>query len=144
MKIGEVSKRSGVGIEALRFYEKSGLLPRPGRTASGYRIYGEDVLDRISFIKRAQLLGFSLDEIVQLIDHKRLGENPCKEVRETVRFRLAELDERIKQMTKYRDELAEALREWDEKGEEAGHVCGLIEHSRITGGAESRGVARRR
>lgn len=131
LKIGQVSKRSGVGVEALRFYEKSGLLPRPGRTYSGYRLYGEDVLERIAFIKQAQVLGFSLHEIKQLIDHKGTGHEPCEEVREIVRARLQELDERIKQMRKYRNELAATLEEWDGKGEVAGHVCGLIEGSRI-------------
>src|ERR1700733_7580737 len=71
LKIGEVSKLSGVGIEALRFYEKSGLLDRPSRTYSGYRLYNQDVLERIVFIKKAQVLGFTLDEIRQLIEHKR-------------------------------------------------------------------------
>ncbi len=131
LKIGEVSKLSGIGIEALRFYEKSGLLDRPGRTYSGYRLYDESVLERLAFIKQAQILGFSLDEIKQLIEHKRNGENPCVEVREVVRIRLAELNERIEQMIEYRDELAAALAEWDEAGEIEGHVCGLIERSHV-------------
>lgn len=131
LKIGEVSKLSGIGIEALRFYEKSGLLDRPGRTYSGYRLYDESVLERLAFIKQAQVLGFTLDEIKQLIEHKRKGENPCVEVREVVRTRLAELNERIEQMIRYRDELAAALAEWDEAGEIEGHVCGLIERSHI-------------
>ena len=129
MKIGEVSKRTGVGIEALRFYEKSGLLDRPGRTYSGYRVYGEDVLERIAFIKQAQVLGFTLDEIGRLIGHKRKGESPCDEVREIVRLRLAELEERIKQMIEFRDELTAALTTWDKIGHSDGHVCGLIEHT---------------
>ena len=133
LKIGEVSKLSGIGIEALRFYEKSGLLDRPGRTYSGYRVYDESVLERLAFIKQAQVLGFTLDEIKQLIEHKRNGENPCLEVREVVRTRLAELNERIKQMIEYRDELTAALAEWDEAGEMEGHVCGLIEHSHVGG-----------
>ena len=131
MKIGEVSKRSGVGIETLRFYEKSGLLSRPGRTYSGYRIYNEDVLERIAFIKQAQVLGFTLDEIKQIIDDKQKGLSPCLEVREMVRHRLEDLNERIAQMIRYRDELTEALAEWDKKGESEGTVCGLIEGSQI-------------
>jgi MerR family transcriptional regulator, copper efflux regulator len=55
LKIGEVSERSGVGIETLRFYERSGLLDSPARTASGYRLYDAAVLDRLEFIKRAQV-----------------------------------------------------------------------------------------
>ena len=131
LKIGEVSRLSGIGIEALRFYEKSGLLDRPGRTYSGYRLYDESVLERLAFIKQAQVLGFTLDEIKQLISHKRAGENPCAEVREIVRSRLTELNERIEQMIHYRDELTAALAEWDKIGEADGHVCGLIEGSHI-------------
>src|SRR4028118_1775142 len=85
LKIGEVSRRSGIGIEALRFYEKSGLLDRPGRTFSGYRLYDEGVLERLAFIKQAQVLGFSLDEIKEIIAHKQKGVSPCAEVREIVR-----------------------------------------------------------
>jgi DNA-binding transcriptional MerR regulator len=131
LKIGEVSKRSGIGIEALRFYEKSGLLDRPGRTYSGYRLYDESVLERLAFIKQAQILGFTLQEIKEIIAHKQVGESPCVEVRDIVRKRLDELDERIKQMLRYRDELATALAEWDQTGEAEGHICGLIEGSRI-------------
>src|SRR5215216_812571 len=104
LKIGEVSRLSGIGIEALRFYEKSGLLDRPGRTNSGYRLYDESVLERLAFVKKAQVLGFSLDEIKQIIAHKRAGENPCTEVRGIVKIRLEELNERIAQMMQYRDE----------------------------------------
>jgi MerR family transcriptional regulator, copper efflux regulator len=134
LKIGEVSKLTGIGIETLRFYEKSGLLDRPGRTYSGYRLYDESVIERLAFIKQAQVLGFTLDEIRQLISHKSAGENPCAEVREIVRGRLEELDERIEQMIRYRNELKAALAEWDELGESAGHVCGLIENSHIEHG----------
>ena len=127
LKIGEVAKRSGVGIETLRFYEKSGLLDKPRRTASGYRLYDEHILERLSFIKKAQTLGFSLDEIRELIEHKRHGENPCSRVRAKVKKRLDDLNDRIEQMIRYRDELQTALAEWEEIGESEGHVCGLIE-----------------
>jgi MerR family copper efflux transcriptional regulator len=131
LKIGDVSRRSGVGIEALRFYEKSGLLERPSRTQSGYRLYDESALERLSFIKKAQVLGFTLDEIKELIDHKRKGENPCAHVRAKVKIRLEHLNQRIEQMLHYRDELTTALDEWEKKGESKGHVCGLIEDSHI-------------
>ncbi|MDQ4120654.1 MAG: heavy metal-responsive transcriptional regulator [Acidobacteriota bacterium] len=142
LKIGEVAKLSGIGIEALRFYEKSGLLDRPVRTYSGYRLYDESVLERLAFIKQAQVLGFTLDEIRQLINHKRAGENPCAEVREIVRTRLDELNERIEQMIHYRDELTAALADWDKKGEAEGHVCGLIEGSHIEHGINHKKMGR--
>lgn len=130
-KIGEVSRLSGIGIEALRFYEKSGLLDFPVRNQSGYRLYDESVLERLAFIKQAQVLGFLLDEIKALIEHKRIGASPCHKVREIVRLRLTELDERICQMRQYRDELRATLAEWEETGEAEGHVCGLIENAHI-------------
>ncbi len=131
LKIGGVSKRSGVGVEALRFYEKSGLLDRPSRTYGGYRVYGEEVLERLAFIKQAQALGFSLDEVRRIIADARKGESPCDEVREIVRRRLAELDERLRELRRHREELQRTLAEWDEVGRAPGHICGLIEGSEV-------------
>lgn len=151
LKIGEVSKRSGVGIEALRFYERGGLLDSPSRTFSGYRVYGEEVLERLEFIKRAQALGFSLDEIRQIVDDARKGQSPCDEVREIVRRRMEELDERLRELHRYRKELKSTLEEWDKVGRAPGHICGLIEgsevghahHDKAEGLKRTRGKARR-
>jgi DNA-binding transcriptional MerR regulator len=127
LKIGEVSQLSGIGIEALRFYERSGLLGKPLRSSSGYRLYDEGVIERLAFIKKAQTLGFSLDEIGRIIKDAQNGSSPCDEVREIVRRRLAELDERMREMRRYRTELAQTLEEWDKVGRAPGHICGLIE-----------------
>ncbi len=131
LKIGEVSKQSGIGIEALRFYERSGLLGRPARTASGYRMYSSGVIARLAFIKRAQALGFTLDEIKQIIAESQSGQSPCAEVREIVRQRLQELDERMNEMRRYRKELGAALEGWDKSGTAVGEFCGLIEGTDI-------------
>jgi DNA-binding transcriptional MerR regulator len=131
LKIGDVSKKSGIGIEALRFYEKSGLLEKPSRTMSGYRVYDADVLERLAFIKQSQALGFSLEEIKRIIDDARTGKSPCAEVREIVSRRLEELDERMREMRRYRKELAETIEEWNKVGHAPGHICGLIEGSHI-------------
>lgn len=131
LKIGEVAKLSGIGIEALRFYERSGLLGRPRRTQSGYRVYDAAVLQRLDFIKRAQLLGFSLDDIKRIIADKQAGKSPCREVRDIVRRRLEELDEKLKEMRRHRRELGAAFKNWEETGELDGHICGLIEGTHI-------------
>lgn len=145
LKIGDVAKLSGIGIEALRFYEKSGLLEKPARTESGYRMYGRDVLDRLAFIKQAQALGFSLDEIRRIVTDARSGQSPCDEVREIVRHRLEELDERMREMRRYRKELSETLEEWDKKGQAPGHVCGLIESSHVAHGMkETKKIGKRK
>ena len=135
LKIGDVARFSGIGIEALRFYEKSGLLDKPSRTESGYRMYSRDVLDRLAFIKQAQALGFSLDEIRRIIADARAGASPCDEVREIVRRRLEELDERMRELRRYRKELAGTLEEWDRLGHAPGHICGLIEGTHLEHGA---------
>lgn len=140
LKIGEVSKRSGIGIEALRFYEKSGLLDKPSRTFSGYRVYGPEILERLAFIKRAQALGFSLDEIKRIVDDARTGQSPCDEVREIVSRRLEELDERMREMRRYRKELAETLEEWNKLGRAPGHICGLIESSHVKHGSKEKKI----
>jgi DNA-binding transcriptional MerR regulator len=144
LKIGDVSKQSGIGIEALRFYEKGGLLDKPSRTFSGYRVYEPEILERLSFIKRAQVLGFSLEEIKRVIEDARRGESPCEEVREIVRHRLEELDERIREMRRYRKELAATLEEWDTMGHAPEHICGLIERSHIEHGMSRRPKAGKR
>lgn len=138
LKIGEVAKQSGVGIEALRFYERGGLIDRPVRTAHGYRLYTPDVLQRLAFIKRAQLLGFSLDEIKRIILDARAGRSPCAEVRAIVHHRLGELDERLKELRRYRKELAVILQEWDTVGRAPGAICGLIEGTEFEQGLKRR------
>jgi DNA-binding transcriptional MerR regulator len=143
LKIGEVSKQTGIGIETLRFYEKSGLLDRPLRTESGYRMYGVDVLERLEFIKRAQALGFSLEEIKRIVEERRAGQSPCAEVREIVRQRLRELDERMEMLKRYRKELAHALSEWDKAGDVKGHICGLIEGTNLEHNIKPKGVDRK-
>lgn len=131
LKIGEVAKLSGIGIEALRFYEKSGILGRPRRTQSGYRVYDEAVLQRLDFIKRSQIVGFSLDEIKRIVADKEAGKSPCHEVREIVRRRLDDLDKRLKEMRRHRKELGAAFKNWEETGELDGNICGLIEGTHI-------------
>src|SRR5215207_5526473 len=93
LQIGDISKESGIGVEALRFYERQGLLEPATRTGGGYRLYDEEALERLGFIKRAQVLGFSLSEIARIIQEKAQGGSPCSDVREIVRERLKELDE---------------------------------------------------
>ena len=87
------------------------------------------MLERLDFIKRAQILGFSLDEIKQIIAEKQAGQSPCEAVRDVVRTRLHELDAHMKEMRRYRNELAATLAEWDKTGAVDGHICGLIERS---------------
>ena len=127
LKIGEVAKKSGVGVEALRFYESRGLIEPAGRTVSGYRLYDSAVFDRLSFIRKSQAVGFSLDEIAWIISEARQGRRPCAEVRQMAEARLTELDEKLAELERFRNELRETVRAWECQGEAEGVICGLIE-----------------
>ena len=144
LKIGEVARRAGIGVETLRFYERSGLLDRPARTEGGYRLYDAGALKTLEFIKRAQSLGFTLEEIKRIIAESRAGQRPCAEVRETVRRRLAELDEQMAQIRRYRNALAATLKQWDEKGFADGDFCGLIENADLSAVKPERNNLKRR
>src|ERR671928_607667 len=141
LRIGEVARASGVGVEALRFYERRGLLGRPARTESNYRVYDESVLERLDFIRRAQAVGFTLDEIGEILAESAGGRSPCRHVRELARRKLEELDARLAELRRHRADLARTLADWDERGEEEGRVCGLIEHSTLAAHAHE-GVKR--
>jgi DNA-binding transcriptional MerR regulator len=131
LKIGAVARRAGIGVEALRYYERLGLLGSPGRTGSGYRLYSEAIFARLDFIRKAQAMGFTLEEIARIIQESEKGQSPCADVRRIARRKLEELDLRLKQLRQYRNELARTLVEWETKGSAAGKICGLIEGSHI-------------
>ena len=144
LKIGEVARLAGVGVEALRFYERQGLLTPSTRTDSGYRLYGEDALEQLDFVRRSQALGFSLAEIAAIVAESRAGRTPCSTVRDLVRKRIRELDERLAELKKYRRELATTLEAWESLGDVKGHVCGLIESTATPSPrSQSRKIARK-
>src|SRR5258705_13968688 len=131
-KIGAVARRAEIGVETLRYYERLGLLGSPRRTESGYRLYTDAIFVRLDFIRKAQAMGFTLEEIARIIQESEKGQSPCAEVRRIARRKLDELDQRLKQLRLYRNELARTLVEWESKGSAAGRICGLIEGSHIT------------
>jgi MerR family mercuric resistance operon transcriptional regulator len=93
--IGELAKRSGVKIETIRFYEKSGIMPSPARSSGGYRMYGPTHLKRLSFIRRGRQLGFGLDELrnlLRLVDGQAFS---CAEVHALTLQHLAEVRSKI-------------------------------------------------
>ena len=106
LKVSEIAKRGGVSPDAVRFYEKEGLLPPAPRTASGYRAYDDSTAGRIRFIKGAQAMGLKLAEIRELLDIQDRGACPCGHTRTIVERRIAELDAEIKRLSEVRDDLA--------------------------------------
>lgn len=98
MKIGTVAKKTRIGIETIRFYEKEGLIAIPKRGPSGYREYGEDIESRLFFIRRAKDLGFSLKEIKELLSLKAKPKSKCESVKKKAVKKIEEVQEKISQL----------------------------------------------
>ncbi len=129
MRIGELAGRLGVTTKSIRFYESIGLLPEPTRTSSGYRDYADADAERLTFIKTAQRLGLSLDEIGEIIAFRDRGQQPCGYVAELLARQVRDLDDRIREMRALRAEL-KALEANAAQGGGEGNFCGVIEHMR--------------
>lgn len=122
LQIGEVASQSGVSVDAIRYYERRGLITHPVRSTGGFRLFAPETVERIKFIKEAQELGFSLDEISELLTNG-YGINECRRVRDLLRVKLDEIDDRMKKLGEFRQTLQENLneceREINEHGQEA-------------------------
>src|SRR5262245_21206474 len=119
--IGELATLSGVSIDTIRYYERRKLIPRAERTRGGFRLFRPEAIERLRFIKQAQEIGFSLDEIGDLLATGGAAE--CRKVRDLLRAKLEEIDLRINAMRKLRRSLADHLaaceRELNERGNAA-------------------------
>lgn len=105
MRIGELADASGVSTKALRYYEDEGLLPDPPRTASGYRDYGPEALDRVAFIRSAQAAGLTLRQIRETLLIRDGGQPPCRHVAALVDQRLDEVEQRLRELRETRAQL---------------------------------------
>ncbi|MGN9912770.1 MerR family transcriptional regulator [Phytohabitans sp. LJ34] len=105
MRTGQVADQAGVNIQTLRYYERRGLLPAPARRASGYRVYGPDAVRVVRFVKRAQQLGFTLDEVESLLHLAEGGPDSCDGARDLATDKISDLDRRIVQLTAMRQSL---------------------------------------
>ena len=114
LRIGELASAAGVTADAVRYYERLKILPRPSRTHAGYRLYSHEDIERVRFIKQSQSLGLSLDEIKELLPGRGAGFSKCRRVRDLLSAKLAELDAKISEMRTFRKTLASYLQECEE------------------------------
>lgn len=105
MNIGQLSRRTGVPIDTVRYYEKQRLLPPPIRSASGYRHYEADDVLRLNFIRRAKVLGFTLDEIRDLLALSSARDGDMAAIRAAAADKLADVERRLAELTRMRDGL---------------------------------------
>lgn len=130
--IGDVAKQTDTNPKTIRYYEKINLLPRPKREKNNnYRIYSQDTEKRIRFIKKAQNMGFTLREIKEILFLSDGGLKPCNHVRDLLKKRIVDLEQKLAELTSLRHELKKLEDEWsgmkmveDDKGE---GICPQIE-----------------
>lgn len=120
--IGDVAEAAGVGVETIRYYERRGLVPQPGRAMGAYRRYGRDHVDRIRFIKRAQTLGFSLEEVATLLELEDGTDR--KRIRRIAGARLEETRRRIADLKRIERALAHLLHDCEAHAK--AHRCPII------------------
>ena len=116
--IGWLSAQSGFGVDAIRFYERIGLLPTARRTAAGYRVYGGADVERLGFVRRAQNFGFSLEEIARLLEG-RSEEEGVAAARDIAREKLALVEAKAAELARLRADLQELVERCPGAGEAA-------------------------
>lgn len=126
--IGQLGRRVGLSPQAIRYYERLGLVGPPRRTAARYRVYSQEDAARLRFIRQAQRLGLSLGEIKELVDLRAAGRAPCGRLKAMVRRRLEDLDRRIRELEALRAELNRWMKDRERLtlAGSPGAVCGLV------------------
>jgi DNA-binding transcriptional MerR regulator len=109
LTIGRLGRATGTKIETIRYYEKIGLLPAPRRTSGNYRSYAAEHLQRLGFIRRARELGFSIEDVRELLKLAAHGEQPCEDVDKLVERHLETTEKKIEALTRLRRELRGTL-----------------------------------
>lgn len=132
-RIGELAARSGLTRDALRYYERLGLLPLPQRTPGGYRVYTAATLDRVRFIRQAQTLGLSLLEIRTLVSYAdRGGLKRCRRVHDLLQRKIGELDTRLVEIQEFRRTLRRSFEECERTlAAQDREECPVLEHLEV-------------
>jgi DNA-binding transcriptional MerR regulator len=112
--IGELAETTGVSPDTLRHYERKGVL-HSQRSANGYRKYSEDALERVRMIRHGLAIGFTLDELRSIFRVFDRGGAPCQQVRSLAANKLAHIETHLQEVTALRDDLKNALKDWDER-----------------------------
>ena len=129
--IGRVAAAAGVGVQAVRYYERLGLLPAAQRTQSGYRVYPAEIIERLRFIRQAQAVGLRLEEIREILRMKYAGQSPCDCVRNMLQRKLNQVEEQSAALARLRKQLQRTLqmaRTLPRLPHRASAICPLIEN----------------
>ena len=136
LKIGELAARCGVSRDTIRFYEREGLLPRPRRTPSQYRVYSDEDESRLLFIRQAQVLGLTLDDVRELVRFDQLRTpGQCRRVAGLLRQRVEAIDRKLVELKAFRRQLAESLERCEKAETEA---CPVVLDLALAGSSRRR------
>ena len=116
LSIGKIAKRAGISVETIRFYEHKGLLQEPQRKESGYRQYQEEDIRKLVFIQHAKNLGFSLNEIRELMSLQTDSKSTSREVKDLAQHKLHDIEEKIKMLQRMRQTLKHLVDKCPGKG----------------------------
>lgn len=122
LTIGRLAKQTHVNVETIRYYQRVGLIQEPERPLEGFRVYPQEYISRVNFIKRAQELGFSLKEIQDLLD---LGDGNCKEVQHLAEQKLEQIETRLSDLKSIKNALADLVNQCNANTENP--CCALID-----------------
>ena len=126
MQIGAIAKQIGLSVDAIRFYERSSLLQRPPRTQGGFRMYDENDVETLGFIRRVQGLGFALNEVRELLDLRRSRLQPCAPVRRRLEHKVVDVRRKLADLRKLERELRIALRNCNKEMRKRSAHCPLL------------------
>ena len=126
LTIGKVSKQAGISVGAVRYYESLGLLTSE-RGQNGYRYYDPIAVKQVQFIKKAQTLGFSLNDIHDILTVHKQGNLPCDFVQALLQKKIEHLEQQIHQMQVFKAELESYRDSWQQLPSQKGEICPLIE-----------------
>ena len=111
LTVSKLADEVGTSPDTVRYYERIGLLPETERSPSGYRLYGDEAVERLRFIKRAQRFGLRLEAIGELLEVRQRGLCPCGHTRRLLEDRVAELDEEMSSLARLREDISQMLDE---------------------------------
>jgi MerR family transcriptional regulator, copper efflux regulator len=131
MQIGIVAKKIGLSVDAIRFYERNGLLPRPPRTEGGFRLYGENDVETLAFVRRVQGLGFTLSEIRGLLRLRGDRMQPCAPVQRRLQEKLADVQQKLNALHKLERELRLALRSCNRELHKRNAHCPILSEKNL-------------
>jgi DNA-binding transcriptional MerR regulator len=138
-RIGEIAAKIGVQPESIRYYERIGLLPKPKRGASGYRVFTAEHVERAELIKKMQALGFSLEEIRGMLELKFTHGHSCQHVRNGLREKLEAIDRQIEHLKEFRNDVEEALKNCERSLEvhASGDFCPVLQVNTLRTGVKT-------